>query len=156
MSRSLSNKATTSIYMPSTDEVWLVLVSIAHASLAQTLYFVNNKTDVVSNGITYTAFPFAIELPGEDGDKPMLARLTIDAVDQQVINAVRSISSAPDVTIKVILASQPDTIEAMYTGLKLRNVEYDMHTIRGDLVFENILTEPVSISMTPPLFPGMF
>ena len=90
------------------------------------------------------------------GDKPMRAKITIDNVDQQIINTVRSITTPPTATLQVILASQPNQIEAQFDGLTLRNIDYDQYKVTGDLMFENVLTEPVALNMSPPKFPGLF
>ena len=59
-------------------------------------------------------------------------------------------------TPKVVLADQPDTIEVEYAGMRLRNVTWDQGEISGDLVYEDILSEPVCEQMTPARFPGAF
>ena len=60
------------------------------------------------------------------------------------------------VALKVVLADQPDTIELEYAGMRLRNVTWDQGEISGDLVYEDILSEPVCEQMTPARFPGAF
>ena len=131
MPRSLSAAAVSSLNTPQTGEVWLVLLTISNASMT-TIRVVNNTEDIVSRGNTYQAFPFEMELPGEDPDSPSSARLRIDNVDKRIVEAVRSISTPPEVTIEVILASQPDTVEISYANLTLRSVEYDVDSVRGE------------------------
>lgn len=155
MPRSLSAAAIAALTAPQTGEVWLVLLTISNASMT-TIRVVNNTEDIVSRGNTYQAFPFEIELPGEDPDSPSSARLRIDNVDKRIVEAVRSISTPPEVTIEVILASQPDTVEISYANLTLRSVEYDVDSVRGELVFESIFSEPVTLTITPNRFPGLF
>jgi hypothetical protein len=60
------------------------------------------------------------------------------------------------VVLRVILASQPNVIEAEFAGLVMRNCEYDASEITAELLFESILVEPVALSMTPNIFPGLF
>lgn len=155
MPRSLSAAAVASLNAPQTGEVWLVLLTIANAGMT-TIRVVNNTEDIVSRGNTYQAFPFELELPGEDPDSPSSARLRIDNVDKRIVEAVRSISTPPEVTIEVILASQPDTVEIAYSSLTMRSVEYDVNSVRGELVFESIYSEPVTLTITPNRFPGLF
>lgn len=155
MPRSLSATALASMHAPQTGEVWLVLLTISNPGMT-TIRVVNNTEDVVSRGNTYQAFPFEIELPGEDPDSPSSARLRIDNVDKRIVEAVRSISTPPEVTIEVILASQPNTVEISYANLTLRSVEYDAGSVRGELVFESIFSEPVTLTITPNRFPGLF
>jgi len=117
---------------------------------------VNNNENVTSRGQEFVAFPFEIELPGEDSDQPPTARLRIDNVDRRVIAAIRDISAPPNVTIEVILASDPDFVEIAFDALVMRNVGYDAASITGELVFEQIVVEPVATNMTPAKFPGLF
>lgn len=155
MPRTLSTAAVTSLTAQETGEVWLVLLTISNPGIT-TIRVVNNTEDIVSRGNTYQAFPFEIELPGQDPDSPSSARLRIDNVDKRIVEAVRSITTPPQVTIEVVLASQPNTVEIAYSNLTLRSVEYDVDSVRGELTFESIFSEPVTLTITPNRFPGLF
>lgn len=153
--RALSLVATASLVEEATDEVWLVLMEITHADMADTIRVVNNTEAIVSDGETYVGLPFAIEFPDE-GDRPGEARISIDNVDRRIVEAVRSITTPPTVKLQVILASQPDTIEFELDGLKLRDVTYDAAQVQGYLRFEDLSVEPVAALITPERFPGLF
>lgn len=155
MARTLSAAALASMHAQETGEVWLVLLTITNPGIT-TIRVVNNTENIVSRGNTFIGFPFEIELPGQDPDSPSSARLRIDNVDKQIVEAVRSISTPPLVTIEVVLASQPDTVEIAYSNLTMRSVEYDVDSVRGELTFESIFSEPVTLTMTPNRFPGLF
>lgn len=154
--RALSPLALESAFAAQTEEVWLILLTIQHATLANPLRFVNDYQSLVSRGNVFLAFPFEVEFPEQDPDSPGEARLTIDNVDRQIVNTIRAISSPPDITLEVVLASQPDTVEAEFSGLILRNVTYDALKVSGVMRFEDIMTEPVSLQMTPSRFAGLF
>jgi hypothetical protein len=139
-----------------TDQVWVVLLEANHPNLTQPIRICTNNQNLTSAGHEYIALPFEIELPGEDPDSPGRARVSIDNMDPVIIDTLRSISTPPTVILRVVLGSQPDTIEAEFTGLVMRNCEYDAMTVSAELNFESILVEPVSLSMTPSLFPGLF
>lgn len=156
MARTLSSTALSSIHAQETSEVWLVLLTITHSTLAQPIRVVNNNEDITSRGYVYQAFPFDIVLPGQDPDSLPKAILRFDNVERTAIATIRSIESPPNVTIEVILASAPDTVEVSFPNLTLRNVSYDAVTIEGELFFENLYTEPVTLQMTPSRFPGLF
>lgn len=155
MPRALSAAAIASLNAQQSGEVWLVLLTISNPGIT-TIRVVNNTEDIVSRGNTYQAFPFEIELPGQDPDTPASARLRIDNVDKRIVEAVRSITTPPQITIEVVLASQPDTVEIGYSNLTLRSVEYDVNSVRGELTFESIFSEPVTLTITPNRFPGLF
>lgn len=154
--RTLSNAALASAHARETGEAWLILLTITHPTLSPPLRFVNNLQSVTSRGNVFIAFPFEIELPEQDADTPGEARIVIDNIDRQIVETIRQITSPPEVLIEIVLASQPSTVEAAFDGLVLRNVQYDAYTVKGTLRFEDIMTEPVSLQMTPSRFPGMF
>lgn len=154
--RTISARAIESAFAQETDEVWLTLLTIEHKSLPEPLRFVNNWESITSRGELYIAFPFEIELPEQDPESSGEARIRFDNIDRQIVQTVRSISDPPEITLEIILASQPSTIEASFSGLTLRNVEYDVNTVSGILRFEEIMAEPVSVQMTPQRFPGLF
>lgn len=154
--RTLSSTALAESFKTNSDQVWLALLTISHSTLATPIRVVNNNENITSRGNLYQWFPFMIELPGEDPDSPSRARLRIDAVDRQIIEVIRSISSPPSITIEIILAATPDVVEIAYSGMTLREVQYDVQSISGDLVYESIYTEPVTTTMTPSRFPGLF
>lgn len=154
--RTLSTEALRSAHAENTDEVWLVLLTITHADLDEPLRFVNNMESVTSRGRVYVAFPFEIVLPTEDPEEIGEAQLTIDNIDRRIVTTVRDLSSPPRVTLEIVLASSPGTVEASFSGLVLRDVDYDATRVTGTLRYEDIMTEPVSVEMTPSRFPAMF
>lgn len=156
MPRTFSTAATTSINAQSTDEVWLTLVTITSSEVPAPLRFVSNNQSVTSRGNVFIAFPFDLDFPGQDEESPGEARLMIDNIDRSIVNFVRSISIPPKVSIEVVLASSPDTVEASFSNMTLRNVTYDAKTVSGLLKFEDIVIEPVTYAMTPERFPGQF
>lgn len=156
MPRTLSNTALGSINAQETAEVWLVLVTIEAANLATPIRVVNNNEDVTSRGNLYQAFPFDIILPGQDPDGVPRAVLRFDNVDRTAIAAIRGVTSAPTVTLEVILASAPNTVEISFGGMQLRNVSYDATSVEGELHVEPLLNEPITLNMTPSRFPGLF
>lgn len=157
MARTLSATARQALYAQETGEVFLLLLTIDHATLESPIRVANNFEDIVSNGNTYVAFPFQITLPDDLDDHPPAMRLSIDNVDRAIVEAVRSIASPPTITLDVILVAAPDTVEASFTGFTLRNCDYDALVVEGDLALEDVLNEPFPAgSFTPDLFPSAF
>jgi hypothetical protein len=154
--RNLSFKAIQSLQETATAEVWLMLLTISHPSLSTPIYLVNNTVDIVSRGTTYIGLPFDIDLPNEDQDAPGAATLSVDNVSRVIVDAVRAMDVPATITLEVILASDPDTVEIAFYDMVLRNVTYDATTIKGSLQWEDILVEPIALQMTPARFPGMF
>lgn len=157
MSRSLSLTARQAINAQETGEVFLFLLTIDDASLAAPIRVVNNTVNVTSNGNEFVAYPFEITFPDDDAETVGGATLRIDNVDRQIVQAVRSITSAPAVTLEVVMASAPDTVEAGPFDFSLQGVSYDALAVQGQLVFEDVLNAAIpQHTMTPQTFPGLF
>ena len=159
MSRTLSTPATQALFAQETGEVFLCLLTISHPALAGPICVVNNTQDIVSRGVTYIAFPFDIILPDEREDQLPQVQLSIQNVDRRIALAVRSLppGTQASVSLEVVLASSPDTVEIQGLGFSLLQVDYDAMTVTGTLSYEWILSEPFPAGvMGPTLFPGMF
>ena len=157
MSRSLSSLAQQAIFAESTGEVFLLLLTISHASLSPSIRVVNNLQDITSGGNLFLAFPFQITLPQDRDDQPPKMKLSIDNVDRTIVTAVRTLTSPPTITLDVVLASQPNTIEASFPGFTLRNTTYDALTVEGNLALEDVSNEPYpKDSFIPSLAGGLF
>ncbi|MDP2322577.1 MAG: DUF1833 family protein [Gammaproteobacteria bacterium] len=139
------------------NEVWVTLLKISHASLGAPLYFCNNTEDVTHSGQIYTAFPFQITLPSDESEREPVASLTISNVDRRLVDEIRSISSGPSMEVRVVLASSPSTTEYGPVALKATSVSYDANAITFQLGFEAYGAEPLpATKFTPEWFPGMF
>ena len=157
MARSLSATFIGAMNAQQTGEIPLYILEIVHADIT-TLRFVNNSADVVSNGETYIAWPFQVAIPPVDAeDQVPKVQLSIDNVDQSIVETVRSITSPPTIRIAIILLSDPDTIEAGWYELSLKDVTYDVMTVSGELGYEDIQDEPYPAdTFNPQEWPGLF
>lgn len=157
MSRPLSTTALQSIARRETDEVWLMLVKIDEETLPSPYYFVNNTEQITSNGQVYLPFPFTMDMPEDTSDRMPEVTLTIDAVDQQIVDTIRRAVGIPTVEMSVIIASEPDTVIVGPMSFSLTNATYDENHISGTLAYENYLNEPwPSGIMSPNGFAGLF
>jgi len=136
----MSAPAVSSLNAQETGEVWLALLEISHSSFS-TLRFVNNNEDITHGGNTYTAYPFKIVLSSESGEEISRASLEIDNIDRSIIQELRQIATAPTMTVKIVMASSPDTVEAGPFNFSLKDVKYNASTIKGTLGYEDILDE---------------
>jgi hypothetical protein len=83
--------------------------------------------------------------------------LSIDNVDRTIVEAVRTVSSPPTASLSVVLASDPDTVEAGPFELTIREVQYDALVVTATMAVEDILNEPFPGDLfTPQNFPGLF
>lgn len=155
--RSLSTVLQRAIYAQDTKEVVLMLLTIAHANMVTPIRVVNNLEAITSQGYTWAAFPFDVSLPIESDDQIPVMTLRIDNVDRQIVTAVRNLQGPPDITLDIVVASQPDIVEATFVGFKLKNVSYDNLVVEGEMRLEEILSEPYpQHRMTPFHFPGLY
>jgi hypothetical protein len=153
----VTDALTASAFAADTDEVWLVLVTIEHADISPPIRVVNNTENITSRSELFVAFPFSITLPDSREDAPPRARLTIDNVSREIAQAVRTITSAPVVTIEVVRAADPDTVEISWPFFTLRNIKWDAGKVSGELTLEDFTSEPYPAGIfSPASFPGLF
>lgn len=141
-----------------TDKVFLCLLQIDHPALGSPLRFVNDFQNCVSGGNTYLAYPFEITLPDRGGLTLPQVRLVIDNVDLRITDALKALLIPPTVTVSVVLASSPSTIESGPFVMKLRQVGTpDPGKIEGVLYYADLLNEPYPAgSFDPKTAPGLF
>lgn len=157
MSRNLSDAHIRAANAPDTGECWCTLLSINHASLEEPLNFTNVGEDVVSNGVTFSDYPFTVKIFNDDEEAQPTAQLMIDNVQRDIIDKIRTLRPEPSVKISVVLASDLDTAELEYPYIPLKNITYDDFLIKGTISAEDFTGEPYPADkMVPSSFPGLF
>lgn len=156
--RQFSKPAYISLMAQRTDEVWLMMADL---KIQNTMFHVvaNSHIDVVSNGITYTPYPFDLQLPSETLEAVESLRLSIDNVDRLFVDHLRAAERPLEVTIRFALVSQPDVIELEIANLESDSVEFNASTITATLVISDIWNAKypsVGNVYDPPQFPGIF
>jgi len=155
MSRSISADFYTAIYAQETDKILLTLIEITHPDLAAPLRLVNNTEAIVSDGETYYPYWFSVMFPEEDNGRIKEVRLVMDNTDRQLVIALRSITSPATINVRFALASSPDVVEVELAAMSLRNVSYDVHTVSGELVYEERVNFQIpALTINPVDFPG--
>jgi len=157
MSRTISSATRQAFNAAETGEAFLVLLTLNHADLGAPIRVTSDAVTTVSRGNSFVAFPFDLVLPDDQDGRSPHAKLVIDNVDRQIVQAVRNASSAPTVLIEIIRAASPDTVEAQFVDFRLRNVSYDAQRVEGILTIEDFTAEPFpAATFSPSLFPGIF
>jgi hypothetical protein len=140
-----------------TGEAILSLMTIDHEDINPPIRVVQNDTDIVSRGNTFVAYPFDIGVPGDDPDRSTELSLTIDNVDVTILQGLRAIVTPPVITLELVAASAPDTVELGPMEFKLYGAKYDAMTITGQLRTHDILNEAFpGNTFTPGNHPGKF
>jgi len=157
VSRDTSTAARAALYAPETSAVFLHLLTIDHADMVSPVRFVDNTEDIVSNGETFTAFPFRAALPADVPDEIPTLDLVVDNVTRDLVDEVRSISTPATVTIEVIIADDPDTVEVGPFEMEVVSATYSATEMRLTLTSERLLNEPYPVGLFTPLhFPLLF
>lgn len=164
--RTLSNTAKAALYAQSADECFIILVTIDHPTFAEPVRVASDPLEVlpiagvrgvVSNGDEYVYLPFSIELPAQDDTGVAKARISVDNISREIVAAVRNATSALSISIAIVLASDPDTLEVSIEDFRLDRVTYDALTVSGDISVEYFDLEPFPARrFTPSDFPGLF
>jgi hypothetical protein len=168
VSRNVSAVFRAAVNKAQTGEVPVVLITLDHDDLDAPIRVSTDNADTfvvgertvrgtISNGNNFPFCPVRVSLPDDSEETISEATLEIDNVDRDVMIAVRTAQSPPTITIQVVLASTPDTIEAQWLNFKLASVEADALVITGKLSLGNFLGEPYpGGSMLPSNFLGLF
>jgi hypothetical protein len=158
MAQDLSPEARAAAYSGTSGEAFLTLLDITHPNLGTPIRVVNDMVDITSNGNLYQAFPFDIAIPTEVTARAASASLVINAIDQQIMNAVRSITTPPTITARTILASNPDNTERGPYVMEVSGVDSSdptrlTLTLIYDRTFYNRCPSPTFSSAD---FPGLY
>lgn len=125
----------------------------------QTLRAVNNLEDVTSRGQVYTAFPFELTLPIDDGEKPQALTFTIMNVGEQLIKLIRGFDpdEMPQVKFELVLSSAPDVVEKTIDFLTVTSVDYDVEKVTFTLASSFIFARKTcTATYSQAEFPALF
>lgn len=155
--RTLSTTFLRELGKQETAEVALFLVELSHASFDAPFRYVRNFEGVTSNGATYEARAMDVTLPDEEAERVPTVRLRIDNVDRGLLFALRALDGIVSVTLRLVLASQPDVIEVEVAGMEGRAMDYNDATLSLDLGVEPILDAAFGVrTLSPSNAPGLF
>lgn len=166
MSREITTRMRRAINAPETDEVFILLVTLTHETLADPIRVCSTGVvtlpeagawGVVSRGMEFVFLPFEFRLPGEVESQSPYAEISMDNISREIVAAVRSIRSSPSVTVEIVLASEPDVVEAALDGFRLTGIRYDKFAVSGNLSIEVFENEPFpGDCYLPSNVPGIF
>lgn len=120
---------------------------------------VNNLEDVTSRGNLYTAFPFDLTLPPDDGQRPQSIQLQFANVGQELMELVRAYAPGnnPTVKLELVVSDKPDIVEKTVDFMELANVTYDALTITFELASSSIFArKTITATYNQIEFPGLF
>ena len=160
MSRAISPTVLSSMMAQESAEAFVILLTFSHPILASPIRVCSHKQDFLSNGLTFLACPFQIDLPSESASELPRVQLTNDNVDRRIVEGVRSIphgAGALTVTMELVTEGLPDTVEAGPFDFLMKRATYNRLVVVGEIAFEDILNlSHPSGKFTPNDHPGMF
>ena len=156
--RNLSSNLLAQLYTENSDDPFLSLFTLNHPDWVEPLYLVNNTVEIVSNGKTFVPFPLKLTLPTDDGESIRKVEIEFDNVSRDLIEEIRSVTDTKiNVSIQLVLASNPDFIEIELIELSIKTITYNATSIRATLYLDDFLnTEITSERYAPTNFPGIF
>lgn len=140
-------------------EAFLATMTIEHPSFATPLRFIQDVVDLTrSDGTTYIAYPFKLQLPDDRDDQIPTVTLTIGNVDRRIIPAIRGITPPPPiVTVGVIMRSDPDNEVIVPLQFTMTSVDYNATQITATLTYEFRLSAKFPRdAINPATCPGVF
>ena len=118
-----------------------------------------NLEDITSNGNVYTAFPFEIILPPDDGETISKLELVFVNVGEELMELVRAYPPGvhPLIRFDLVISDAPDVIEKTIDFMEVSNVTYDAMAIKFDLMSSNIFARKTCVgTYNQSEFPGLF
>jgi hypothetical protein len=167
VSRAVSSALKAATFAQQTDTAFITLLTITNANLATPIRVCDDPNQmlplagvrgVISRGDEYIFLPFAFSLPAEDDTGIGRAKLTIDNISREIVQAVRqAIGSKISLKIEIVLSSDLNTPEVIMSDFILEGIKYDAFTVTGDVTVEYYDLEPFPARrFTPSDFPGIF
>jgi hypothetical protein len=158
MSRTTSQTFKNVVFGLESSDALLFLLQIDKSDLNPSIRVCSNTEPISHLGNTYFAARFTISLPSQKEDIEHV-QISVDNVDRALSDAIlyASPDDEPVVTLKIVLGSDPDTVEMVPFAYTLFDCSFDLQKITGKLSFENLVQEAFPFpSFTPENFPCMF
>ena len=118
--------------------LWLLTFSEPNSNVVYRA--VSNLEDVVSRGQTFTAIPFEVTLPPDDGQRFQNLQISFANVGRELMQLIREYqpSTPPLVKLELVLSDAPDTVEKTIDFMRLESASYDALSITFTLSGSNI------------------
>lgn len=169
----LSPAAIKAMFSSETDEQLITLLTIQNPSqpntpirladsYSQRLTSLTTDDEVVygviSRGNNYVFLPLEITLPSEEDAGVGRCSIVMNYVTTEAIQLIRQhLTNPTQVNLELILASNPNYVEASFPGFYITNASYNASQITLNLDMIDYTREPFPCyNFTPNYFPGLF
>lgn len=158
--RSISLEGLQELFAERTSHVFAEAATIRHPDMAEPERLVNQLTNIIYDGNTYTGFPFKGRLAPDVEENYPEVQIQIDNVDRLLMDRIRSWTSPPTIDLEVFRVA-PDgtvTLEVGANAFRLNGCDYDRATITARLGLEaDYLNEPaMRYRFNNTIAPGLF
>lgn len=164
--RVLSTAALAAINAQTTDACFITLITISSDALPEPLRVANDSYEllpiaglrgVISRGEEYVFLPFDFSLPNEDNTGIGRAKITIDNVSRQIIQAIRQTAGQIDLKIERVMSLNVHLPDTVLDNFILESVNYNALTITGNVSVQYYdLEQYPQGSLNPSQFSGLF
>lgn len=134
------------------------LLEISHPQLAIPIRVCNDVVDIVSNGNTFIACAFRVQLPDDVAQSMPRVPISIDNIGRELTQWLEASNGGRGAVVKIIqvMRDTPNVIEQSYE-LFLMNVHQNIMEVSGELGMDNILDVPcLAATYNPETAPAMF
>ena len=149
------------------DEVLVTLLTFSHPSQPAPIRISSDRTQVlsydpflqgtVSRGKTFYWVPMAVVLPSEGDDAQPEIRITLDLIDREVLQILRSDPTPATMLLEIVSAERPDIVEACHDGYEVQAAPYDEAQVSLVVIQTSFANEPhPADTMNPLTTPGLF
>lgn len=168
----LSPNAKIAMMAQETMEREICLLTITHPEFDQPIYLSTDATmhlrddeetgapiyGTVSRGIEFIYVPISPVLPSSDSETPPAGRFSISNVSQVISPYLLMVSEHyPRITVEVVMASDPDTVNQTWPEFDLTNASIDATSAEVQISMNMVNTEPSPwMRFTPAHFPNLF
>lgn len=157
MANDFSPELLAQLYASNSEDPLLTLFTLEHETFDAPILLVNNGTEVISRGQTFSRFPVKLILPQDDGESERVVQITFDNVSLELLDEIRTVTTPIRLKLELVLASIPDEVQMAYEELKLVQVTYNPQTISAKIIPDDFLnTSLTSEKYTPSAYPGLF
>lgn len=138
------------------------VIDLLRVSFDNEVFYFANNTQALESSVSgetnvFQRSSFKLTLPEDTDEGSPEATINFDAADMQIIRALRSADERINVTLWVVLASDPNTAE--FGPVNYESTEFN---VSGSSVSLKVQVEPIldveipSHRFTPNLFPGLW
>lgn len=155
--RALSPEAFRQLFAQEGTDVFLLCLTLEHDDLPNPIRLVKNTEDLVRNAGTFAKCYFDVRLAEDAADSPPQVQIVIDNIDKAIGIALQTLQGKVQITLDVVLASQPNTVE-ISQGFFLLNSTFNARAITGTLGYEEeVLNQSFpQYTYTPNNTPGLW